>query len=110
MEPEDAAGVHVLDALIDLPAAGPDLIEALGLQAVLLLRAARHRVERNVRDHHVAELPGVRPVGVVHQSRRLVQILLGQMVAEHVRRLDDVIVDADQDHVVFVHQWAFPFA
>jgi hypothetical protein len=25
------------------------------------------------------------------------------MIAKHVRRLDDVVVDADEDHVVFVH-------
>jgi hypothetical protein len=25
------------------------------------------------------------------------------MVLEHVRRLNDVIINADQDHVVFVH-------
>ena len=34
---------------------------------------------------------------------RDVEVLLGQMVLEHVRRFDDVIVDADQNHVVLVH-------
>jgi hypothetical protein len=32
------------------------------------------------------------------------------VVFEHVRRFDDVIVDADQDHVVFVHNPLLPDA
>src|SRR5690242_9369644 len=30
------------------------------------------------------------------------------MVVEHVGRLDDVVIDADQDHVFFVHLCSFP--
>ena len=44
-----------------------------------------------------------RAVRVVHQPRRLIQILLRQMVLEHVRRLNNVIINADQDHVFLVH-------
>jgi hypothetical protein len=29
------------------------------------------------------------------------------MVLEHVRRFDNVIINADQDHVVFVHACSF---
>ena len=101
--PENAAGIHILDPLVDLPAARPDLIKTLRLQPVLLLRPTRHRVERHVGDHHITELPRVAAVRVVHQPRRLIQILLRQMVLEHVRRLNDVVVNADQDHVFFVH-------
>jgi alkylhydroperoxidase family enzyme len=39
----------------------------------------------------------------VHQPRRLIQILLRQMIPEHVRRLNNVIINADQDHVFLVH-------
>ena len=105
---EDSARVHVLDALVDVPAARPDLVEPLGLQAVLLLRPPGHGVQRDVGDHHVAELPGVAAVRVVHQPRGVVDVLLGQVILEHVRRFDDVVVDADQDHVLFVHGAPFP--
>ncbi|CAA0118253.1 Uncharacterised protein [Mycolicibacterium vanbaalenii] len=104
---EDAAGIHVLDPLIDLPTPRPDLVEPLGFQAVLLLGPTRHRIERHVRDHHIPELPRVGPIGVVHQPRGLVQVLLRQVVLEHVRWLDDVVVHADQDHVVLVHDDSF---
>ena len=105
---EDPARVHVLDALVDVPAPRPDLVEALGLQPVLLLRPPRHGVQRDVGDHHVTELPGVAAVRVVHQPRGVVDVFLGQVILEHVRRFDDVVVDADQDHVLFVH--GAPFA
>ena len=105
---EDAAGVHVLDPLVDLVATGPDLVEALRLEAVLLLRPPGHRVERDIGDHHIAELPGVAAVRVVHQPRRIVDVLLLQVVLEHVRRFDDVVIDTDQDHVVLVHGAPFP--
>src|SRR6185437_16030905 len=36
------------------------------------------------------------------------QILFRQMVVEHVGWLDDVVIDADQDHVFFVHRYSFP--
>ncbi len=105
---QDAAGVHVLDPLIDLVAARPDLIQTLGLQAVLLLGPAGHRIQGHVGDHDVAELPGITAVRVVHQPRCLIQVLLLQMILEHVRRLDDVIINADQDHVFFVHACSLP--
>jgi hypothetical protein len=39
----------------------------------------------------------------MHQARRIVGVFLWQVVLEHVRWLDGVVVDADQNHVVFVH-------
>jgi hypothetical protein len=55
----------------------------------------------------VAELPGIAAIGVVHQLRRIIDIALGQMVREHIRRLNNVIINADQDHVVLVHACSF---
>ncbi len=100
---QDAAGVHVLDPLVDVVTTRADLVEALRLEPVLLFRATGDRVERDVGDDGVAELPGVRAVLVVHQARGVVDVLLRQVVLEHVGRLDGVVVDADQNHVVFVH-------
>ena len=43
------------------------------------------------------------PSAHVLDPRRDVLVLRGQVVLEHVGRLDDVVVDADQDHVVHAH-------
>ena len=48
---EHAAGVHVLDALVDVAAAGPHLVEGGRLDAVLLLGPAGDGVEPDVGDH-----------------------------------------------------------
>ncbi len=48
---EHAAGVHVLDALVDVPAAGAHLVEGGRLDAVLLLGATGDGVEPDVGDH-----------------------------------------------------------
>ncbi len=104
---QNAPGVHVLDPFVDLVTTRPDLVQTLRLQPVLLLGPARDRVQRNIGDHDVAELPGIRTIGVVHQPRRLIQIFLLQMIPEHIRRLDDVIINADQDHVFFIHHFSF---
>ena len=56
---QHAAGIHVLDALVHVVAAGPHLVEALRLHAVLLLRAPGHRVERSRLHHERTEHPDV---------------------------------------------------
>ena len=106
---QHAAGTHVLDAFGGVVAALADLVETLRLESVLLLGPAGDRVERDVGNDGVAELPGIRAVGIVHEPRRLVLVLLREVVLEHVRRLDDVVIDADQDHVVLVHACSLPY-
>ena len=61
--PEDAARVHVLDALVDVPAALAHLVEAGRLDAVLLLRASGHGVQADVGDLVLVVVPGERAVG-----------------------------------------------
>ena len=61
------------------------------------------RVEPDVGDLEVEEVPHVGAVGLVHDVGRDVAVLRGQVVLEHVGRLDDVVVDAHQDHVVDLH-------
>jgi hypothetical protein len=39
----------------------------------------------------------------MHQPRRLIDVLARQMILEHVRRLNNVIINADQNHVILVH-------
>ena len=97
---QDAAGVHVLDPLVHVVAAGSDLVEALRLEAVLLLGSTGHGVERRGLHDDLAERPDVGALVVADQLGRPVLVLGVEVVDEQVGRLDDVVVDADQDEVV----------
>jgi hypothetical protein len=101
---EDAVDVHVADALVDVVGAPPDLVERGGLEAVLLRWPARDRVEADVRDLDALERPhvGFEIVLVDHLGRAL-EVGLRELVREELGRLHDVVVDADQDEVVGVH-------
>ena len=100
---EHTARAHVLHALVDVVTAGPHLLERRGVDAVLLRRAPGDGVEPDVRDRGAVEHPHVVAAVGVHDLRRLVGVLRGHPPVEHVRRLDHVVVDADEDHVVDVH-------
>ena len=89
--------------LLHVVGAGAQLVEARRVHAVLLGRPAGDRVEPDVRDVEVEELPHVGAVGHVLDARRDVLVLRGQVVLEHVGRFDHVVVDADQDHVLDAH-------
>ena len=88
--------LHVVGALAQL-------VEAGRVHAVFLGRPAGDRVEPDVRDVEVEELPHVGAVGAVLDPRRDVLVLRRQVVLEHVGRLDDVVVDADQDEIFEAH-------
>ncbi len=62
MEASTPPASHVVHPLVDVVAARPNLLEALGLEAVLLLGTAGHRVEGRVLDDRFAEDPDVRAV------------------------------------------------
>ena len=101
--PQHAVGVHVADALVDVPAALPHLVEGRGLEAVLLGRAADDGVEPDVGELLALEEPGVAAVLPPDEPGRLRPPPLGQVALEHVGGLDDVVVDADQDQVLHAH-------
>ena len=101
---EDAVGVHVVDPLVDVPATGPDLVERGGLHAVLFLRPTGHGVERDVAELGPLVEPRARPVGPGHELRCQVDVLRREPALEHVGRLDQVVVHADQDQVIYIHQ------
>ena len=93
---EHAVGVHVLDALVDVVATGPHLVERRRLDAVLLGRAAGDRVEPDVRAAPGPRRPRRRcRRRVCDDLRRQVLVLRRQAAVEHVGRLDHVVVDAD---------------
>ncbi len=98
-----AVGRHVEHPLLHVVGAGPELVEARGVEAVFLRRPSRHRVEPHIRDVEVEELPAVGAVGHVLDPGRDVVVLRGQMVLEQIRRLDHVIIDAHKNHVVHTH-------
>ena len=85
---QDAAGVHVVDAGVDVEAAVTDLAEAGRLDAVLLLGATRHGVEAEVRDLGALEEPHLVAGVVLDHPRRAVGVLRRQAALEHVGRLD----------------------
>ena len=101
---EDAVGVHVEDALLDVEASFADLVEAGRVDSVLLGRTARDRVEPDVRHLELQELPDVRAVVLVDDLGREVPVLGGKVALEQVGRLDDVVVDTDDDHVLGAHR------
>ena len=106
---EHAVDVHVADALVDVVRALADLVERGRLEAVLLGRTAGDRVEPDVGDLGALERPhvGVHLVFVDHPRCEL-EVGLRHVPLEEVGRLDDVVVDADEDEVVHVHDWAPP--
>ena len=100
---QHAVDVHVVDARVDVVAAGPQLRERGRLHAVLLGGAARHGVQPHVGDLLALEHPDVGAVLLRDEPRRAILPLRGEMALPHVRRLTDVVVDAHQDHVVHLH-------
>jgi hypothetical protein len=100
---EDAVDVHVADAGIDLVAAVAHLPERHGVHAVLLGRSAGDRVQPEVRAALVAPYPHVGPVRCADHTGPAVAPPLGKVALEDVGRLDDVVVDADEDQIVDLH-------
>ena len=100
---EQTVGRHVEHALVHVVGALAQLVEARRVHPVLLGRPAGDGVEPDVRDVEVEELPRVGAVGAVLDPRRDVLVLRGQVVLEHVGRLDHVVVDAHEDEIFEVH-------
>src|SRR2546430_61752 len=82
--PEHAVAVHVVDALVDVPAALADAGECRRLDAVLLGWLARDRVQADVGDLAALVQPGVRSVGAVRELRRVLHPLVGKVPLEQV--------------------------
>ena len=100
---EHAARAHVLHPLVHVVATGAHLVEGGRVDAVLLLRPAGDRVEPDVGDRLAVEHPHVvAGVGVLDAGRAVGE-LRRHPALEQVRRLDEVVVDADEDHVLDPH-------
>ncbi len=100
---QHAVGIHVLHPLVDVVAAGTQLLERGRLEAVLLGRPAGHRVEGHVGQDVPFVEPGVGAVLVGDELGGQVHVLGREMALEEVRRLDHVVVHTHHDHVVDLH-------
>jgi hypothetical protein len=67
-------------------------------------RPAGDGVEGDVRQHLALVDPRVRAVVAGRELRCEVDVLRRQSTLEEVRRLDHVVVDAHEDHVVDLHR------
>ena len=104
IEPSTPLAFMSRDALVDVVAARPHLGERRRLDAVLLGRLAGHGVEPDVRELLALVEPDVVAAVGLDDLRRQVLVLGGQVAVEHVGRLDHVVVDRHQDHVLDLHR------
>ena len=100
---EHPIDVHVVNAGLEVVAALAQLSERSRLHAVLVRGPTGDGVETDVWNLLTFEDPHIRAVALVHEPGRTVLPLGRQMSFPHVRRLTNVIVHADQDHVVHLH-------
>jgi len=105
---EHAVDRHVTDSFVHVVAADSHVVERGGLNAVLLRWAADDGVEADIGDLVAVVDPDVGPVLAADELRCLVLILGRQQPVEHPPRLNDVVVDADQNHVLSAH-FVLPF-
>ena len=90
-----AVDVHVADAGVDVPAPAAHLVEAERLDLDGLRSPARHRVHADLRVAVAVELPHLVALGRLHHPGG-VRLEPGRKAAlEHVRRLDEMVVDRD---------------
>src|SRR4051812_30235549 len=89
---------------MDVETAGAHLVEGGRIHAVLTLWPYGHGVETDVRDHRAVEGPHVGAVVAALDSRCHVGVLRGKAALEHVGRLDEVVVDRDENEVVSAHE------
>src|ERR1700758_427449 len=107
---QDTVRIHILDPGIDIVATRSHLIEAHGLEAVFLLRSARYGIEPQTRRLLALDLPVMGTSGPVLYHRSAVLEPRRDVLREHIRRLDQMIVHADQNQVLQQHLSPFQAA
>ena len=98
-----AAGVHVADSLIDVEAARAHLVVAGCVDVVHLAGFSCDGVQAHVPPADLAVVPLLDTVGLDDHPGGAVFVFRGDVRVEHVRRLGDMVVHADQDQIVLVH-------
>ena len=100
---QQAVGVHVLDAIVDVVATGPHVVERLRIHRVLLGRTARDRIQPDVRQLLVLERPHIDATLLADELRRARRVLVGESTLEEVGRLHHMVIDADENEVFQPH-------
>ena len=95
-----SAGRHVTHALVDLKAPRTHVVVAARVDVVHRRGFAGDRVQPEVAALLVPVPPLLEATLVRLDPRREVLVALGHVLVEHVGRLGDVVVHADQDHVL----------
>ena len=88
--------VHVPDARVDVVATEPHVLEAGRLHAPVLFGPADHGVQPDLEVDLPVELPDLVALDGLDHLRGQVLEPGGEPAEEHVRRLDEVVVDRDQ--------------
>jgi hypothetical protein len=98
---QNAVHVHVVDAGVDIVGGLAQVVEARRLHAPLVLGASNDGIEADVDRDEIVPYPDLvarRVLGdawLLHTPR--------EVLLEHVRRLDDVVIDAGDDDVFHAH-------
>ena len=100
---QHAVPIHVTHPLVDVVGTGTHLGVSGRVESPLLLRPRNHGIEPHHRHLLVLVDPLVHALVVVHDVGGFVDVAGGNVFPEHVRGLNDVIVDADQNHVIRLH-------
>ena len=99
----NAVHVHVVDPRMHVVAALAKLIERGRLHAIFLERPADHGIQANRRADVALILPEILALRVSLELGRGGEQVARKLVVEKGRRFADVIVRADQHHVVHLH-------
>ncbi len=97
---KNAVAVHVSYPFVDEVGSGPHFGERARIESPLLFRPRHGGIEAEDAEHLALEFPMLLAVGFAHQARGAVAILRRKVVREQIRRLNRVVVDAQNDHVV----------
>ena len=100
---QHAVGVHILDARVGIEAAFAHLLERNRLETVLFLGPAGHGVEAESGRPLALDLPVMGAVGAALHGRRTILEARRDVLDEHVRGLDEVIIDADENQIGNFH-------
>ena len=99
----NAIGIHITDAGVDVVDPGAELVDRGRLHAVFLFRSADDGVERDRRNLHALIVPEIGAIRLGPELWRRGQRITREVTIKQVGWLGDVIVNADEHHVVQLH-------
>src|SRR5882724_9706466 len=100
-----AVRIHVPDPRIDVVTTGTHLLIGYGLEPIFLPGPARNRIEPEPGRLLTFDLPMMGAVGAMSDNRSAILESRGYVPDEHVLRLDQVIVHADENQIRHLHRY-----